>query len=294
MNRVKVLLSMLLVATCGFCFAQQESLPIGPGDQIQIQVLEAPELSQSLRVTDAGMASLIIGGSVKVAGLIPADAADAIAKNWVEKGVLLHPHVTVTVTQFATQTVSIFGQVHTPGTYPMVTGRSIIDVLSMAGGLTDLADRNVTIQRHTTGERIDYFISNDSKVALESSVKVYPGDEVVVPKAKIVYILGDVTHPGGYPMATNDSKLTILQAVSLAGATLPNAVPSHSRLIRKQQNGTYVEIPIQLSKMQKGKVADMQMEADDILYVPFSYVRNVALSIGSLISAATSASIYRF
>jgi len=80
----------------------------------------------------------------------------------------------------------------------------------------------------------------------------------------------------------------------LAGGTPPSAVPSHTRLVRKQRDGSYVEIDVQLSAMQKGKSADIQLQADDILYVPFSYLRNMAMGVDTLVAAAASASIYRF
>ena len=95
-------------------------------------------------------------------------------------------------------------------------------------------------------------------------------------------------------MVTNDSKLSAVQAISLAGGTPPNAVPSHSRLLRKQADGTRVEIPLQLSAMQKGKQPDMPLQADDIIYVPFSYIRNMAVGAGSLVGATSSAAIYKF
>lgn len=117
---------------------------------------------------------------------------------------------------------------------------------------------------------------------------------MIVPKADVVYILGDVNRPGGIAMVTNDSKLSALQAISLAGGTPPNAVPSRARLIRKQADGSHVEIPLQLSAIQKGKQPDIPLQADDVVYVPFSYARNMAVGAGSLVGATTSAAIYRF
>ena len=127
-----------------------------------------------------------------------------------------------------------------------------------------------------------------------ANVPVYPGDTVLVPKADVVYVLGDVNRPGGIAIVTNDSKLSALQALSLAGGTPPNAVPSHSRLIRKQADGSHVELPLQLSAMQKGKEPDIPLQGDDIIYVPFSYARNMAVGAGSLVGATSSAAIYRF
>ena len=287
--------SVLILFCCAACcLAQTESLTIGPGDMLHLKVLEAPELEQSSRVSDAGTLTLILGGKVQVAGLTPADAAIAIERVLVEGHYVLTPHVSVTTEQTATQNVTILGQVRTLGSYPIATPRPILDVLALAGGLNDLAQRKVTIQRHSTKERVDYVLSNSANAALDANVPVYPGDTVLVPKADVVYVLGDVNRPGGIAIVTNDSKLSALQALSLAGGTPPNAVPSHSRLIRKQADGTHVELPLQLSAMQKGKEPDIPLQGDDIIYVPFSYARNMAVGAGSLVGATSSAAIYRF
>jgi polysaccharide biosynthesis/export protein len=287
--------SLLILFCCaGCCLAQTESLTIGPGDLLHLKVLEAPELEQSARVSDAGTVALILGGKVQVAGLTPAEAAVAIERALVEGHYVLTPHVSVTTEQTATQNVTILGQVRSPGSYPIVTPRPILDVLALAGGLNDLAQRKVTIQRHSTKERVDYVLSNSANAALDANVPVYPGDTVLVPKADVVYVLGDVNRPGGIAIVTNDSKLSALQALTLAGGTPPNAVPSHSRLIRKQADGSHVELPLQLSAMQKGKEPDIPLQGDDIIYVPFSYARNMAVGAGSLVGATSSAAIYRF
>jgi polysaccharide biosynthesis/export protein len=285
---------LVLFCWAACCVAQTESLTIGPGDLVHVKVLESAELEQTARVTDAGTLALILGGTVHVAGLTPADAALAIDRVLVEGHYVLTPHVSVTLEQTATQNVTIMGQVRSPGSYSIGTSRPILDVLALAGGLTDLADRRITIQRHLSKERVVFVVSNSADTALDASVAVLPGDTVIVPKAEVVYILGDVNRPGGIAMVTNDSKLSVVQAISLAGGTPPTAVPSHTRLLRKQVDGSRVEIPLQLSAMQKGKTPDMQLQADDIVYVPFSYTRNMAVGAGSLVGSTSSAAIYRF
>lgn len=294
----QALAALLLLSVSGLCSGiaahGQETIKIGPADTVHVKILEDPELEQSVKVTDSGDIPLILGGNVQITNLTLAQAAAAIARDLKEKGYVLNPHVTVTIDQYVNQNVSVLGQVHSPGLYPIGTSRSIVDILAMAGGITDAADRHITIQRKGTKTRLDYFFSNDAKATLESSTLVYPGDTIIIPKVEVVYILGDVGHPGGYPMTTNDSRLSVLQAVAFAGGTLPNAVPSSARLVRKQPNGEYADIPLPLGAMQKGKKPDIALQADDIIYVPFSYIRNLGLSLGGIISAAASASIYRF
>jgi polysaccharide export outer membrane protein len=292
---VKVLtLIPIFFLSLAVCSAQKESLTIGPGDMLHISVLESADLEQHVRVTDSGDASLILGGKVRLLGLSPDAAAVAIEKTLVAGDYVLNPHVSVTVEHYAKLNVGVVGQVRAPGSYETDTPRSILDVLALAGGLTDMADRRITIERSDTKEQILYFVSNNSAAALKEQAMVFPGDTIVVPRASFVYVLGDVGHPGAFAAATNDSNMTVLQAVALAGGTPPNAVPSKARLIRKAENGAYIEIALSLSDMQKGKRSDLPMQADDIVYVPFSYARNMLISINGILAAAASASIYRF
>ena len=282
-------LTSLLTSTL---FAQQESLVIGPGDEVHVQVFDTPDLNEDARVTDSGELPLVLGGKIKLASLTPDEAAHSIEAALIQAHVMYYPRVLVTVTQYATQNVTVFGQVVKPGTYNIDTPRSVVDVLGLAGGLTDLADRHVTIERHTSHRQISYTVSNRSDDLLDQKVMVNPGDKVVVPKAGIVYVLGDVGRPGGYPMTNNDGTLTVLQAIAAAGGTANSAVPSKTRLIRRTSVGGYQSDPVPFSAMQKGKKPDIPLQAGDIVYVPFSYLRNTALGLTGIAAAATSAVIY--
>jgi polysaccharide export outer membrane protein len=83
-------------------------------------------------------------------------------------------------------------------------------------------------------ERIPYFLSNNADAALDLAVEVNPGDSIFVPKAGIVYVLGDVARPGGYTMTNTEAQLTVLQLIARAGGTNHSAVPSHAKLIHKK------------------------------------------------------------
>ena len=272
--------------------AQQESMLIGPGDEVEVEVFDTPDLTQNSRVTDAGELPLILGGKVRLASLTPSEAARTIEEALIQAHVMYYPRVLVTVTQYAPQSVTVFGQVARPGTYSIDTPRSVVDVLGLAGGLTDLADRHVTIERHTSHRQIPYYVSNRASDLQEQTVLVNPGDKVIVPKAGVVYVLGDVARPGGYPMTNNDGTLSVLQVVAAAGGTASSAAPGSSKLIRRTEVGGYQSDPLPLSAMQKGKKPDMPLQAGDIVYVPFSYLRNAALGITGIAAAATSAVIY--
>ena len=163
-------------------------------------------------------------------------------------------------------------------------------MLSEAGGLTAVADRHVTIRR--PGEApATVFLSNKSEAALQNAdVMVQPGDTVLVPKAGIVYVLGDVARPGGFVMQ-DDARLSLLQAVSLASGANKTASENHARLIRKTSAGI-VEQPLPLRSIERGKAADPELEADDIVFIPFSMARNIAIGATSIVASASSAVIY--
>ena len=296
MTRLKNLVLILAFVTAVECSAaaqSKDSLLIGPGDLLQIKVFDTPELDQSVRVTDAGTLPLIVGTNVQVSSLTVESAARNIESALLNGHFLLHPHVAVSIAELATQKVSILGEVKAPGAYTITTSRSVIDVLTLAGGITDLADRRIVIERRGTHEHIPYFLSNTPDLALASAILINPGDSIFIPKAGIVYVLGDVARPGGYTMTNNDAQLTALQLLARAGGTNHSAVPSRARLIRKKGNG-YVDEPLPLSAMQKGQTIDVLLQPGDIVWVPFSYLRNFGAQGSGIVSALGSATVYKF
>lgn len=271
-----------------------ESLLIGPGDLLRITVLRESELDQKVRVLDSGEISLELAGTVPVQGLTPAEAAARIATRYRDGNFLLHPEVSVLVEEYATETVTVLGQVAHPGTVRLTAPRTLIDVLSLAGGLNEFADRHIVVERKARdgqpSERIRAYLPNRADDALNADILVRPGDTVLVPKAGIVYVLGDVAHPGGYVMQ-NDSKLTVLQAIALASGTSKTASERKARLVRTI-DGRPLSIDLPLRDMERGHEPDVSLQANDIVYVPFSVMRNLSLGLANITAAASSALIY--
>jgi len=226
--------------------------------------------------------------------LTPAQAAARIADKYRDGKFLLHPEVSVFVEEYATETVTILGQVAHPGTVRLTAPRSLIDVLSLAGGLTESADRHIVIERKAQGaepeQRIRVFLPNRADDTLNANVFVRPGDAVIVPKAGIVYVLGDVAHPGGYVMQ-NDSQLTVLQAIALAAGASKTASEKHIRLVRNV-DGITQSLDLPLRDMERGREPDVPLQANDILYVPFSMAKNLSMGLANITAAAGSALIY--
>jgi len=285
-------LLLVLLSVTARLPAQNESLLIGPGDLLHLQVYDTPEMEQRARVTDAGTIPFSFLGSVSVSGMTPEQAAGQIQHRLVAAGVMLHPQVTVRVEAYATQNVSVMGQVQKPGIYEVDTTRKVVEVLALAGGLTDLADRHITIQRFGPAkQKVDYYYSNAAQTALAGDPMVYPGDTVIVAKVAVVYVLGDVSKPGGYPMSTNNSRMTVLQAIALAGYANHTAAVGKSRLVRETATGVE-EIDLELSAIQKGKRPDVALLPDDVVYIPFSFMRNIGINGQGILASAASAAIY--
>ena len=291
LGKFSFLPTCMLLSTC--MWAQGPGLPISAGDLVHIQVANTPEMEASPRVTDAGEVPVLGAGNVKVAGLSPAEAATAIQNRLVQTHYLNHPEVTLTVEQYATQNVSVMGEVKSAGAYAITTPRPVLDILALAGGLTPEADRHVSIARQADPDHpLHYYVSNDARDALSKTVLVYPGDTIVVPRAGIVYILGDVNRPGGYVMSNNESQLTLLQAFALAGGATRAAKQKHAHLLRKGPGG-YQDTTFSLVDFEVGKRSDIALLPGDVLYVPFSFGRNlITTGSGGIAAAATSASIY--
>ena len=268
----------------------QNTLLIAPGDLLHIHVADTPEMEEDARVTDRGVVPVVGIGDVTVAGLTPGDAATAVRDKLIERHYLNHPQVSINVVEFATQQVSVIGEVKTSGAYSIATPRPILDVLALAGGLTPEANRHILIERNGDQQHpLDYYVSNDGAQAIDRQVMVDPGDTIVVSRAGIVYILGDVNRPGGYVMSNNESQLTLLQGLALAGGVTKAAKQGHAHLIRKKPDGGYTDTELSVGDIQKGKHPDLALLPGDVLYLPFSYARNLATTGSGGIAAATAA-----
>ena len=294
MKTLSISATALFVAMSWMAAAQSppgNSLLISAGDELHISILDMPEMDQNPRVTDAGEVPVQGVGNVHVGNMTPGDAATAIHDRLVSAHYLVHPQVSVVVDQYATEEVTLIGEVKTPGAYPIATPRPILDVIALGGGLSDDADRDILVERHGDQTHpVHYNVNNDAEQAIKEQVLVNPGDTVVVARAGIVYVLGDVNRPGGFTMSNNESKMTLLQALATAGGAAKTARMGQARLIRKAD---HTETRISLGDIQKGKLPDFALAPGDILYVPFSYTKNLIITGSSGIAgAAGAAAIY--
>ena len=267
---------------------------IGPGDVLDVQVFDTPELSmEAVRVGQNGEVSLPVLGLVKVAGLNAVEAARRIETNLRSHGIMLEPHVTISVVEYATQGATMLGEVKAPGVYPTFGGRRLLDMIALAGGLAPTAGKLVTIaHRNDPGhpEAIT-LVPNAESLGAQQNPVILPGDTLVVGRAGIVYILGAVGRPGGY-LIDNNEHVSLMQALTLAGGWDKAAALSKTRLIRKVPEG-HKEFMLDLKRVLNGKQADVAVENGDILYLPMSIGKTLEYEgMTAAVTAAQTAIVY--
>jgi polysaccharide biosynthesis/export protein len=264
-------------------------LRIGSGDLVEVSVYGVPELSSKARVGGNGDIYLPLIDYVHVDGLTPEEAQKLVEKRLGDGGFVNNPHVMLLIDEYASQTASVLGQVARPGAYPVLGERRLYDVISAAGGLTDRAGRTVLITRREKPDQpIRVKLSDGLANTAESNVVVQPGDTIVVQKAGVVYIVGDVSHPTGVLM--DNDRLTVLQAIALAGGTNRTAKLNGAKILRHTPNGV-VETPIRLKKILQAKSTDEPLFADDILFVPGSAGKTAAYRAADVMVQAGSLSL---
>jgi polysaccharide biosynthesis/export protein len=268
-------------------------LVIGEGDLLQISLYGVPDFNQHVRVDSSGQISLPMIGAVKVLGLSTNQVQDIIEKALKDKGYYNNPQITVLQQEFGSQNISVLGEVTKPGVYPVLSARKLFDMISAAGGMTPKAGRDILISHRTDPDKVQKItFSSDVDKQMEANVEVFPGDTIVVQKAPIVYVVGDVHMPGGF-VVDKSNGLTILQALALAQGTTSTAALDSSKLIHKTAEGPK-ETPIHLKKVLEGKAEDLKLQGDDILFVPHSAGKAAMQGMTAVLQTAAGASIYRF
>jgi len=258
---------------------------IESGDLLDLSVYHVPELLVKVRVDSNGVVSLPLIGDLKLAGLSVRDAQLLIAHELVERQLINMPQVSLFVEELATQGITVFGEVNAPGIYPLTRPPKLYDAISAAGGLTVKAGNTITVLHGGQSGREEIVDLSGEHALEKSNVTISSGDTVIVSKAGVVYVLGEVNKPGAFLMENNTS-VSLMKAIAMAGSTTKIASLKHAIVIRKSAEGT-VEIDVSLDKIYHAKSADMQLRAEDIVFVPLSNWKSYgAMGIQGAIQAA--------
>lgn len=285
----------------GAATAQQEAEnALNPGDMISVDVFDIPELSHKVRIDPDGYITMpLISHRILAAGLTPFQLESKIAGLLKSKGLVSHPQVTVFVVQRMGQPITVIGAVQHPMVYHAVGPTTLLQVLSAAGGLRNTAADYVTVSRTTKSG-----ISDEQRVSLrdlisrgdpKANIPVRGGDVITVPKAGIVYVVGDVARPGGFVIQNDTGGMTALKALALAGGTQPAAKTKDAVIIRKEGlSGKNQEIRVNLKKILSRKAEDVQLRPNDILFIPNSASkRALAKAAQAALSVTTGVLVVR-
>ena len=267
--------------------------PIAPGDFLDVSEFHTPEFHSAVRVSPSGTVTLPMIHEVQVGGLDEQAAAHAIEAALMAQGMLLHPQVSVLVISYAGQDVSVLGEVARPGVYPYTLHHRLLDLISAASGLSPSAGRLVNIF-HRDDPKTPHPVVLDpsgTDTAADHNPELAPGDTVQVSRAGLVYVVGDVLRPGGFPVDPAQG-LTVVQALSLAWGPTQNAAIGKALLIREQKGGRTLT-SLNLKRMLHGQEPDQPVHDRDILYVPDSAAKNLwNRTMESAIQSAIGVTIY--
>jgi polysaccharide biosynthesis/export protein len=291
---------------------------IGPEDLVEISVFEVPELSRTVRVSASGDISLPLIGIIQVAGFTPLQLEQAVMAS-LRQSYVKDPQVSVFLKEYRSDPVSVVGAVKAPGLYQIQTQKTLIELLAMAQGLSEsprmLPGRTIVIthkpgrgenEAGATGNPDDNFKGQPQWSAVEEiplkellesgdskwNVAIYPGDVIKVVPAGTFYVAGDVEQPGGFPLTDFDF-VSAIQALAMAGGTKNTAKLKEAVIIRRDTEGNRVEEQIDLKKLYAGKVEDVRLGSNDILFVPGSVGKAAGLrALEASIQVATGLLIW--
>src|SRR6266567_7323312 len=265
---------------------------IGPGDILGITIGDMPDMSGKYRVTDKGYVVLpMLPTPVKAEGLTALGLSKSIGEALRAAELLREPVVNVYVEEVRSRTVLVLGAVQKPSAYPLDKPHvTVLEALSMAGGLLPQAGNTVTVVRKKAHQQADLSNvgagqktpSEDRTLTIDLAkatagkdrtlnVEVHPGDMLTVSTAPAVYVVGAVNKPGGFALLDPAAGVTVLQALAMAEGLTRIAAGDRTVIVRQGPDGQpRQEIPFDVAKLMDGKIGDVELQPNDILFIPES------------------------
>jgi len=254
------------------------SVGLTPGDTLTAYFLDFPEIGGKvdLTVSPGGNIFIPYAGFVKVAGLTPDEAQQAVINALESKQVVRSAQVELTVTQARNLSVMVVGAVLVPRTVPLFSPAPLSYVLAQVGALSPQVNYHVLVAHRDGSAPQDVELDRTGTDLRGMNTTVNPGDVVSVVQAGNFFALGEFIHPGIYPI-NGTQHMTLLQAITAAGGPDLFAGLSKARILRNV-NGRREEIMVDLAKLHDGKVADPLIQTDDVVFLPRSNLKVVANS----------------
>lgn len=252
---------------------------IGAGDVLEIRVFNRPQLSrESVRVDNGGLIRMPMIESEILAGCrSETELAESIATLY--KKYLHHPHVDVFIKEYSSKPVAVIGAVDKPGQFQLQRRVRLLELVSLAGGPTERAGERVLVASNAEVSSCDsiagattgfysYNLNNTLKGEDLSNPYVRPGDIITVPEAQQVFVVGNVFKPVSISLK---EKLTVSQAVAMAGGTMADAQKNRVHVLRQLPGDQgKLEIVVNLEAIRKREADDIELIANDIVEVPTS------------------------
>ncbi len=244
---------------------------LGPGDLIDITVFETEDLNAEVRVSSRGTVSMPILGAVYVQNMTAAQAEEKLEELLREK-YLQDPHVSIFIKEHVSKQITLVGEFEKPGTYEYITRRNLLDVVAIAGGLTEEAGYVAYVTRidgQTKNREVIRVDLNQliKKGNMNYNIPVLGGDVIFVPEAGRCYVDGAVRKPGLYPIR---GKVTITEAIAMAGGLRSFADEDHIKLVRFKDGGKREIISLAYSALQSGEIKDIYLHDGDVVYAESS------------------------
>ena len=283
---------------------------LGPDDQLEIS---GPELTDTtnkpVHINGEGNVQVPLVGSVHVAGLTVQQTEQELDK--VLTKYIRDPQVVVNVVEVRSQPVSVLGAVNSPGVHQVQGHKTVLEMLAAAGGIRQDAGYSIRITRQVEwgciplpGAQLDatgkYSVAevNLQKImnakTPEENIQIFPHDVISVPKADMVYVIGEVHRSGGFVLGEHKS-ISVLQALSLAEGLNTGADPRHAKILRlKPEADQREELKVDVKDALNGKKPDFPLQGEDILFIPGSTGKKAALrGLEAAIQTGTGLAIWR-
>jgi polysaccharide biosynthesis/export protein len=262
------------VPNLDYTYSNLPTQPVGPDDLLALSVYDSPELTRTVRVDADGNIRLpMLKDPIRVRGMVPSQMETAIAKALTKGNVLIDPIVTVTIVEYQSRPVNVVGAVKNPLVFQATRPIPLLDAIARAGGIREDAGSDIVVSqlvmRDGTPSRITQTIPVRKLIDnADPSVNVmlHGGEEVLVPEALKIYVVGNVKKPGAYPVRS-DEETTILQLLALSEGLAPYSAKV-AYVYRRTPGGTKTELPVELAKIMKRKSPDVPLQPNDILYIP--------------------------
>jgi polysaccharide export outer membrane protein len=277
--------------------ANLPSHKISPNDLLALSVYDAPELTRTLRVGPDGRIDLpLLKEHILAEGMVPLELEGAIAGSLKSEGILVRPLVTVTVMAYNNRNVTVMGSVHKPLTFEVIGATRLMDALARAEGITNDAGPELLLAREGHADVTRFNVKQLMSGSDPSlNVPLEGGEEIRVPEARRIYVVGNVKKPGAVPIR-DGTESSVLKLLAVTEGVTAYYQPTAWIYRSDPDGGPRKEIPIELKKILARKSPDVYLAADDILYIPDNVNKRAALETAKILlttgSGVISAVVY--